>query len=48
VILFLDACAVIYLIESEADFHSTVVAALAELRGRFPEAQLAVSRLSML
>ena len=47
-ILFLDACAVIYLIEAEADFHATVVATLRELRRRFPEARLAVSRLSVL
>jgi predicted nucleic acid-binding protein len=48
VILFLDACAVIYLIESEASFHKTVVGALRGLRGRFPGARLAISRLSVL
>jgi predicted nucleic acid-binding protein len=48
VILFLDACAVIYLIESEAAFHARVVATLRDLRQRFPNARLAVSRLSLL
>jgi predicted nucleic acid-binding protein len=48
VILFLDACAVIYLIESEAAFHARVVATLRDLRQRFPDARLAVSRLSLL
>jgi len=48
VILFLDACAVIYLIESEAAFHARVAATLRELRERFPDARLAVSRLSLL
>lgn len=47
-ILFLDACAVIYLIESEADFHAAVVATMRELRGRFSQARLAVSRLCVL
>lgn len=47
-ILFLDACAAIYMIESEAAFHVRVVAALRDLRERFPGARLAVSRLSLL
>ena len=47
-ILFLDACAVIYLIEAEATFHARVVATLRDLRQRFPDARLAVSRLSLL
>jgi hypothetical protein len=47
VILFLDACAMIYLIESEAAFHARVVVTLRDLRQRFPDARLAVSRLSL-
>ena len=47
-ILFLDACAVIYLIESEAAFHARVVTTLRDLRQRCPDARLAVSRLSLL
>ena len=48
VILFLDACAVVYLIEAEAGFHAHVVGQLRELRGCWPGARLAVSRLSVL
>lgn len=46
--LFLDACAVIYLIEAEGRFHASVVHTLRELRERFPGARLAVSRLSVI
>lgn len=46
--LFLDACAVIYLIEAETSFHASVLGVLRALRDGFPGARLAVSRLSVL
>ena len=47
-ILFLDACAVIYLLEAESAFHGAVVERMRGLRERFADARLAVSRLSVL
>ncbi|MGB5737590.1 MAG: PIN domain-containing protein [Thiohalocapsa sp.] len=47
-ILFLDACAIIYLIEADAGFHPSIVATLGSLRARFPGSRLGVSRLSIL
>jgi predicted nucleic acid-binding protein len=47
-ILFLDACTIIYLIEAEAEFHATAVGRLRDLRAQFPCSQLAASRLSLL
>jgi predicted nucleic acid-binding protein len=48
VIVFLDACAVIYLIEAKEPFHSQAIAALRAAHERHPGARLGVSRLSVL
>lgn len=45
-LLFLDACVVIYWIEAADPFHSRLMTRLKELRKRAPEATFAVSRLS--
>lgn len=47
-ILFLDACIVIYWIEAPDPFHARLMSRLRELRSRSPEATFAVSRLSWL
>jgi predicted nucleic acid-binding protein len=46
--LFLDACAIIYLIEAESAFHAEVRQRMRSLREQFPDARLAISRLSIL
>jgi predicted nucleic acid-binding protein len=48
VILFLDACIVIYWIEAPDPFHGRLMARLRALRGQAPDATFAVSRLSWL
>ena len=47
-IVFLDACALIYLIEAKEPFHSQVITALRATHERHPGARLGVSRLSVL
>ena len=47
-IVFLDACALIYLIEAKEPCHGQVVAALRDIHQRHPGARLGVSRLSVL
>ena len=46
--LFLDACALIYLIEAKEPFHGLVIAALRRMRQSHADTRLAVSRLSVL
>lgn len=46
--LFLDACALIYLIEAKEPFHGLIIAALRRMRQSHAETRLAVSRLSVL
>lgn len=46
--IFLDACALIYLIEAKEPFHGQVVTALRQAHERHPQARLAMSRLSVL
>jgi predicted nucleic acid-binding protein len=48
VILFLDACIVIYWIEAPAPFHTRLMERLRALRKEAPDAVFAVSRLSWL
>lgn len=47
-ILFLDACIVIYWIEAPDPFHARLMARLRALRQEAPDARFAVSRLSWL
>lgn len=47
-ILFLDACIIIYWVESKEPFHSQVMKVLRNLKSKDPEATFAVSRLSLL
>ncbi len=46
--IFLDACTVIYLIEAGEPFHSIVKKILSEIAQIYPEAAVAISRLSVL
>jgi len=48
VILFLDACVIIYWIEAPDPFHARLMARLRALRQQAPDAGFAVSRLSWL
>jgi predicted nucleic acid-binding protein len=47
-IIFLDACAIIYWVESSEPFYSRFIQKLNELSTLYPEAIIAVSRLSFL
>ncbi len=46
VILFLDACIVVYWIEAPDPFHARLMKRFGALRNRYPDASFAVSRLS--
>ena len=46
--LFLDVCAIIYLIESKEPFYSQVQKTLHNLADEYPEVSIAISRLSVL
>ncbi len=46
--LFLDACAVIYLIEAKEPFYSTVRQTLQQIVNEHPDTSIAISRLSVL
>jgi len=46
--LFLDACLIIYLIESKEPFHTKIQATLRQLVDTYPDISIAISRLSVL
>ncbi len=47
-ILFLDACAIIYLIEAKEPFYSKVLETLHHIADENPDTSIAISRLSVL
>ena len=46
--IFLDACAIIYIIEAKDPFHSKVQKTLADIITEIPETSIAISRLSII
>ena len=46
--LFLDACIIIYWIESREPYYSRLLAQLDKMQSHYPESELVVSRLSVL